>query len=264
MQIMESLGGDNAWIDRFVAQHASLAYFWGVMLMYALSPKHAYQFSELVEGHAVDTYEGTHPQAMPIFLCVAVCIGTTATAHLVFATCGCLGAPAVLTSCDMRPDCVPIDFLQQHLLLSFHLTGTDGTTGGNVATDWSASHVTRGAIGAIDIAGMLGKAHGAGCIYIGQVCAHAVFAEQNKDILAALPPPTVAAEYYLGSDIYMFQSFLVSEGAKCRAPKCESLLDVFHNVIDDEIEHKKTMIACQSPTEVARQLAAAKDEKCDV
>lgn len=55
---MESLGGDNAWIDRFVAQHAAIAYFWGVMLLYALSPRNAYQFSELVEGHATDTYEG--------------------------------------------------------------------------------------------------------------------------------------------------------------------------------------------------------------
>jgi hypothetical protein len=65
VQIMESLGGDNAWVDRFVAQHASLAYYWGVVLLYMLSPKHAYEFSELVEGHAVDTYEGA---------CFSVCV----------------------------------------------------------------------------------------------------------------------------------------------------------------------------------------------
>ena len=55
---MESLGGDNAWIDRFLAQHSALAYYWGVCILYALSPRYAYQFSELVEGHATDTYEG--------------------------------------------------------------------------------------------------------------------------------------------------------------------------------------------------------------
>lgn len=60
-QIMESLGGDTAWFDRFVAQHAAIVYFWLVIVMYALSPRHAYQFSELVEGHATDTYEGVSP-----------------------------------------------------------------------------------------------------------------------------------------------------------------------------------------------------------
>lgn len=55
---MEALGGDNAWFDRFVAQHAAIVYYWVVVVLYALSPKHAYQFSELVEGHATDTYVG--------------------------------------------------------------------------------------------------------------------------------------------------------------------------------------------------------------
>ena len=70
LQIMESLGGDNAWIDRFVAQHSAIVYFWGVMVLYALSPKHAYQFSELVEGHATDTYEGAcHARAARAVQC---------------------------------------------------------------------------------------------------------------------------------------------------------------------------------------------------
>ena len=68
---MESLGGDNAWIDRFMAQHAAIVYFWGVMVLYALSPKHAYQFSELVEGHATDTYEGV--------LCISCLLGRLRT-----------------------------------------------------------------------------------------------------------------------------------------------------------------------------------------
>lgn len=92
----------------------------------------------------------------------------------------------------------------------------------------------------------------------------AVFAEQNEELLKELPPPRVAAEYYCGSDVYMFQSFLVSEEAQCRKPKCESMYDVFRNIIDDETEHKKTMISCQQPEEVARQIAEARDVKCDV
>jgi ubiquinol oxidase len=58
---MEALGGDNAWVDRFVAQHAAIVYYWFLVLFYALSPRAAYQFSELVEGHATDTYAGAQP-----------------------------------------------------------------------------------------------------------------------------------------------------------------------------------------------------------
>ena len=92
----------------------------------------------------------------------------------------------------------------------------------------------------------------------------AVFADQNKDILKSLPPPRVAAEYYLGADVYMFQSFGTSEESQCRNPSCNNLYDVFCNVIDDEIEHKRTMIACQHPEEVAQQLINAKDVSCEV
>ena len=41
-----------------VAGHASIAYFWILILLYALSPKYAYLFSEMLEAHAVDTYYG--------------------------------------------------------------------------------------------------------------------------------------------------------------------------------------------------------------
>ncbi|CAG9467056.1 unnamed protein product [Pedinophyceae sp. YPF-701] len=54
--IMESLGGDKNWIDRFMAQHAAVIYYWILVAMYTLSPPTSYAFSELVEGHAVDTY----------------------------------------------------------------------------------------------------------------------------------------------------------------------------------------------------------------
>lgn len=55
-QIMESLGGDQLWFDRFLAEHAAILYYWVLIVMYLLSPKNAYAFSELVEWHATDTY----------------------------------------------------------------------------------------------------------------------------------------------------------------------------------------------------------------
>lgn len=56
LQIMESLGGDLRWGDRFVAEHAALLYYWVCVLLYMFGPCNAYQFGELVEWHAVDTY----------------------------------------------------------------------------------------------------------------------------------------------------------------------------------------------------------------
>ena len=54
--VMESLGGDRSWRDRFLAQHAALAYFTALCFAWLLSPALAYNFSELIEAHAVDTY----------------------------------------------------------------------------------------------------------------------------------------------------------------------------------------------------------------
>lgn len=56
LQIMESLGGDALWADRFLAQHAAVFYYWILIVMYLVSPSASYAFSELVEFHAVDTY----------------------------------------------------------------------------------------------------------------------------------------------------------------------------------------------------------------
>lgn len=52
----ESLGGDQLWVDRFVATHASILYFWILVVLYTVAPEVSYKFSELLEGHAVDTY----------------------------------------------------------------------------------------------------------------------------------------------------------------------------------------------------------------
>lgn len=51
-QIMESLGGDQLWVDRFMAQHAAIVYYWVLVVLFVLSPKLAYNFSELIEAHA--------------------------------------------------------------------------------------------------------------------------------------------------------------------------------------------------------------------
>ena len=54
--IMESLGGDQAYWVRFMAQHSAIAYFIGLCLLWGLSPSLSYRFSELLETHAVNTY----------------------------------------------------------------------------------------------------------------------------------------------------------------------------------------------------------------
>ncbi|KAL1529002.1 hypothetical protein AB1Y20_010323 [Prymnesium parvum] len=54
--IMESLGGDQRWADRFLARHAAILYYWLLIFLWIASPTLAYNFSELIEAHAVDTY----------------------------------------------------------------------------------------------------------------------------------------------------------------------------------------------------------------
>lgn len=54
--IMESLGGDQRWWVRFMAQHSALAYFLGLCVLFCVSPSLSYKFSELLETHAVNTY----------------------------------------------------------------------------------------------------------------------------------------------------------------------------------------------------------------
>lgn len=82
--------------------------------------------------------------------------------------------------------------------------------------------------------------------------AHAVdtygeFADANEELLKSLPPPMVAAQYYLSGDYYLFDEFQTSQvrSAQPRTPKCDTLYDVFINIRDDEGEHVKTMAACQ-------------------
>jgi len=139
LQIMESLGGDQLWFDRFLAEHAALVYYWVLIVFYLFSPRLAYMFSELVELHAMDTYR--------------------------------------------------------------------------------------------------------------------VFVDTNEQMLKELSPPLVAASYYRNADLYMFDELQTcSRHEEPRRPPCNTLYDVFANIRDDEIEHVKTMHACQD-TSIARDLA---------
>lgn len=54
--IWESLGGDQEWSVRFFAQHSAIVYFFILVGLWLTSPTLAYNFSELIEMHAVDTY----------------------------------------------------------------------------------------------------------------------------------------------------------------------------------------------------------------
>lgn len=55
--IMESLGGDRYRVDRFLAQHIAMGYYWIVVPLYMLLPKYAYYMMELIEEHAYHTYD---------------------------------------------------------------------------------------------------------------------------------------------------------------------------------------------------------------
>lgn len=54
---MESLGGSDAFADRFLAQHLAFFYYWFVVGVYLCNPRAAYHLSELIEEHAYQTYD---------------------------------------------------------------------------------------------------------------------------------------------------------------------------------------------------------------
>jgi ubiquinol oxidase len=57
LKIMESMGADRLWWNRFLARHSSIAYFALLLFFYLFTPRLAYLSSELLERHAVDTYD---------------------------------------------------------------------------------------------------------------------------------------------------------------------------------------------------------------
>jgi len=56
LEYMESRGGSDYWIDRFVARHLVLVYYWINVVYYWLAPKSAYHLSYEIEIHAAETY----------------------------------------------------------------------------------------------------------------------------------------------------------------------------------------------------------------
>ncbi|AFZ59900.1 plastoquinol terminal oxidase [Anabaena cylindrica FACHB-243] len=55
--IMESLGGSQFWGDRILARTTALIYYWIIVALYIVSSSSAYNFMELVENHAYDSYQ---------------------------------------------------------------------------------------------------------------------------------------------------------------------------------------------------------------
>ena len=56
LEYMESRGGNNYFIDRFVAKHLVLIYYWSNVVYYWVAPVSAYHLSYEVEIHAAETY----------------------------------------------------------------------------------------------------------------------------------------------------------------------------------------------------------------
>ena len=56
LEYMESRGGNTYFIDRFVAKHLVLIYYWINVVYYWVAPKSAYHLSYEVEVHAATTY----------------------------------------------------------------------------------------------------------------------------------------------------------------------------------------------------------------
>jgi ubiquinol oxidase len=55
--IMEELEGDRLWVDRFLAQHMALGYYFVALAFYLVNPTFAYNFNQVVEEEAFDTYD---------------------------------------------------------------------------------------------------------------------------------------------------------------------------------------------------------------
>ena len=56
LEYMESRGGSAYFVDRFVAKHLVLVYYWVNVVYYWLAPVSAYHLSYEVEVHAATTY----------------------------------------------------------------------------------------------------------------------------------------------------------------------------------------------------------------
>ena len=73
------------------------------------------------------------------------------------------------------------------------------------------------------------------------------FIKEHGEELKTLPAPEIAINYYRDGDLYLFDEFQTTRVPQERRPKIENLYDVFVAIREDELEHVKTMIACQQP-----------------
>lgn len=73
------------------------------------------------------------------------------------------------------------------------------------------------------------------------------FIKEHGEELKTLPAPEIAINYYREGDLYLFDEFQTTRVPQERRPKIENLYDVFVAIRGDELEHVKTMIACQQP-----------------
>jgi len=74
------------------------------------------------------------------------------------------------------------------------------------------------------------------------------FLTAEADYLKTQPAPAVAVQYYRDGDLYMFDEFQTARPIEERRPPVDNLYDVFVAIRDDEMEHVKTMVACQQPS----------------
>ncbi|NJN30874.1 MAG: plastoquinol terminal oxidase [Synechococcales cyanobacterium RM1_1_8] len=73
------------------------------------------------------------------------------------------------------------------------------------------------------------------------------FITQEGEFLKTQAAPAIAISYYRDGDLYMFDEFQTSHNPEQRRPEINNLYDVFVAIRDDEMEHVKTMVACQAP-----------------
>ncbi|MEO1353079.1 MAG: alternative oxidase, partial [Cyanobacteria bacterium J06635_15] len=73
------------------------------------------------------------------------------------------------------------------------------------------------------------------------------FLKQEVKALKSQPAPQIAIDYYRDGDLYMFDEFQTAHLPAHRRPEINNLYDVFVAIRDDEMEHVKTMVACQQP-----------------
>jgi len=55
--IMEELGGNEKYFDRFISQHSAFFYYWFIVFCYIANPTLAYNLNQAIEEHAFDTYD---------------------------------------------------------------------------------------------------------------------------------------------------------------------------------------------------------------